>query len=562
MSRNLLQFAFLLLLVGLTIGRASDALLLTHANVYTADDRLPRAEAVLVRDGRIIFVGSAAEAAKQAPAGARVLDLAGRTVLPGLTDSHVHLSGVGRRELSFNLEGTASVAELQARLRERAARAEPGQWLVGAGWIESKWTPPKFPTAAELDAAVADRPVSLRRADGHAMIVNSLALKLAHIDRSTPNPSGGEILREPTSGEATGLLVDNAQALVDHLIPGPTAAEVATELEVGAARELSLGWTQVQIAGSDLTEVAALRRLVASGKIKLRIYDAVSGPGPAADWLLKEGIQREGDGTRFTVGGIKLYADGALGSRGAALLAPYSDSPGSTGLMRNSSESLLAVMMAALRSGAQIETHAIGDRGNRIVLDLYEKAFALVPPAERPLRREPRWRIEHAQIISPTDVPRFAQLGVIASMQPSHAISDLYFAPSRLGPERLGDAYAWRKLVDAGARLTGGSDAPVERGEPLIEFYAAVARQSLDGFSDSNWHREQRLTRAEALKMFSLWPAYAVFQENERGSIEVGKLADFSIFSADIMAVPEPEILKAHCVMTIVGGEVDYEAKP
>ena len=560
MAGKLVPIALGLTVAWLTRASASDDLLLTHARVYTADDRQPQAEAVLVHDGRIAFVGSAAGAARQAPAGARVIDLNGRTVLPGLTDSHVHLAGVGARELTFNLEGTTSLADLQSRVRERAAHTERGKWVIGRGWIESKWSPPKFPTATELDAAVPDHPVGLRRADGHAIVVNSLALKLAHIDRTTPNPSGGEILRDAATGEATGMLIDNAQMLVDRLIPGSTAAETVQELIVGSARELSLGWTQVHVAGNDLNEVTALRQLVASGKIKLRIYDAVSGPGPTADWLLEHGPQREGDGSRFTARTIKLYADGALGSRGAALLAPYADAPGNTGLMRNTEEQLLPVLVAALRRGVQIETHAIGDRANRTMLNLYERAFGQVPVAERAVA-EPRWRIEHAQIISPADLPRFAQLGVIASMQPSHAISDLFFAPSRLGSERLADSYPWRSLLATGARLTGGSDAPVERGEPLIEFYAAVARQSLDGFSDANWHREQRLSRSEALKMFSLWPAFAAFQESERGSIAVGKLADFSVFSADIMTIPEAEMLKASCVMTIVGGEIAFQAK-
>lgn len=547
-----------LLLLGAQLA-AADALLLTHGNIYTGDDAAPHAEAVLVRDGRITFVGAAGAAVKLAPAGARTLDLGGRTVLPGLTDAHVHLAGIGFRELEFNLEGAMSLAELQSRLRARAAQIDRSKWIVGRGWIETKWSPRAFPTAADLDAVARDQPVCLTRADGHAIVVNSLALKLAGIDRSTPNPSGGEILRDPRTGAATGMLIDRAKTLVERLIPAHTPEEVARALEVGAARELSLGWTQVHVAGSDRGEVAALRRLVASGKIKLRIYDAVSGPGPAADELLKTGVQREGDGSRFTVGGIKLYADGALGSRGAALLAPYSDSPASTGLLVNDEARLFPVLVSALRNGVQVETHAIGDRGNRFVLDLYQRAFAAVPPAERAVR-EPRWRIEHAQIISPADLPRFAQLGVIASMQPSHAIGDLYFAPSRLGPERLAGAYAWRTLLDSGATLIGGSDAPVERGEPLIEFYAAVARQSLDGFSNADWHREQRLSRAQALRMFTSGPAFASFQENDRGVIAVGKVADFSVFAGDIMAVPEPEILKTRCVLTIVGGEIVYEA--
>jgi predicted amidohydrolase YtcJ len=540
---------------------ADQPLLLKGGKIYTANDRQPQAEAVLALDGRIAFVGSAAEAEKRAPGGVRVVDLRGRTVVPGLTDAHVHLAGVGFRELTFNLEGTASLAELQTRLRERAAHAPAGRWLTGRGWIESKWAPARFPTAADLDRAVSDVPVCLKRADGHAIVVNSLALRLARIDRSTPNPTGGEILRDPATGEATGMIIDNAMTLVERLIPGPTAEETAHAFAVGAAREVALGWTQIHEAGSDLDEVATLRRLAAEGSIKLRIYDAVSGPGPAADWLLAAGAQREADGGRFAARAIKLYADGALGSRGAALLEPYADAPEATGLIRNSEDRLMPVLVAALRRGIQIETHAIGDRGNRYVLDLYERAFAAVPADERAVR-EPRWRIEHAQVLAPADLPRFSRLGVIASMMPSHAISDLFFAPSRLGPARLTGAYAWRSLLDSGATVVGGSDAPVERGEPMVEFYAAVARRALNGFSDENWHREQRLSRMEALKLFTIWPAFASFQERERGSIEPGKVADFTVLSADIMEIPEAGILAAHCVMTIIGGEIVHAAKP
>ncbi|MBI5768561.1 MAG: amidohydrolase [Verrucomicrobia bacterium] len=555
-----MRFPAAALVMAVTTFAWAEPLLLTGGHIYTADNRRPQVEAVVVVDGKILFAGAAAEAGRMAPADARRIDLRGRTVLPGLTDSHVHLAGIGFRELEFNLEGAPSLAALQERVRERAAQTARGTWVVGRGWIESKWSPPVFPTAADLDAVAPNHPVCLRRADGHAIVVNSLALKLAGIDRSTPNPSGGEILRDARTGEATGMLVDRAMVLVGRLVPDHSAEEVARALEVGAARELSLGWTQVQVAGNGLEEAAALRRLVVAGKIKLRIYDAVSGPGRAADELLKTGPQREGDGSRFTMRGIKLYVDGALGSRGAALLAPYADAPASTGLIVNTEDKLMPVLVAALRRGVQIETHAIGDRGNRFILDLYEQAFAAVPAAERAVR-EPRWRVEHAQVIAPADIPRFAKLGVIASMQPSHAIGDLYFAPSRLGPERLKGAYAWRTLLDSGAVICGGSDAPVERGEPLIEFYAAVARKAIDGFSNADWHREQRVTRAEALRMFTMAPAFASFQENERGSIAVGKVADFSVFSADIMTIPEEEILKARCVMTIVGGEVVYEAK-
>ncbi len=528
---------------------AAAPLLLTNATIYTGDDAQPRVEAVLAIDGRIAFAGAAAEAKRRAPADARVVDLKGATMLPGFADAHAHLAGIGFRELSFNLEGTKSLAELQEKLKRRAAE-EPaaGKWIVGRGWIESQWSPPRFPTRADLDAVVADRPVVLTRADGHALVANSRALTLAKIDRTTPNPAGGEILRE-AGGEATGLLVDQAMDLVRRLVPGATEAETARALEIGAERELRLGWTQVHIAGASVAEMRALREM----KSRLRVYVAASGPGPAAEAVL-------GGTAPAGVRGIKCYIDGALGSRGAALLEPYADASASRGLLLSSEAALLPFFIRALRAGVQIQTHAIGDRGNRLVLDLYERAFAAVPVAERKVA-EPRWRIEHAQVIHPADIPRFRALGVIASMQPSHAIGDLYFAPARLGPERLKGAYAWRTLIDSGAIIAGGSDAPVERGEPLIEFYAAVARRAIDGFSNADWHREQRVTRAEALKMFTLWPAFASFQEKERGSIEAGKVADFTVLSADIMQIPEAEILKAQCVMTVIGGEVVWERK-
>jgi len=527
------------------------ALLLVGGRIHTADDAQPRAEAVLAVDGRIAYVGESAEARRRAPPGTRVVELAGRTVLPGLVDSHVHLAGIGLRELSFNLEGTRSLAELQARLRARAAEsAEPGAWIVGRGWIESQWSPPAFPTRHDLDAVVADRPVVLPRADGHALVANSRALALAGITRATLNPAGGEILRD-AEGEATGLWVDAAMSLVTRLLPASTAEENTRALVVGAERQVRLGWTGVHVAGAGLGEVAALRRLQREGRIELRAEIYVSGPGRAAEALLA-------DPGAVAARGIKCFVDGALGSRGAALLEPYADAPGSRGLLVASEAVLQPLYERALRAGVQIATHAIGDRGNRLVLDLYEKAFAAVPRAERKVA-DPRWRIEHAQVIHPADLPRFAALGVIASMQPSHAIGDLHFAPARLGSARLRSAYAWRPLLDSGAIIAGGSDAPVERGEPMIEFYAAVARRALDGFSDANWHRDLRVTRAEALRMFTLWPAFAVHAERERGSIAIGKVADFTVLSADIMEIPEPEILKTRCVLTVIGGEVVWE---
>jgi len=545
------------LLAGGLAWSADSSLVLYNGKVYTADDARPTAEAVVATLGKIAFVGSSAEALKQAPKDAKRIDLQGRTVLPGLADAHSHVADIGFRELEFSVQGVASLRDLKDRLRDRAASTKPGDWLVGRGWLESRWTPPVFPTRQDLDEVVADRAVLLGRADGHALLANSLALKRAGINRSTPNPSGGEILKDPKTGEPTGMLVDRAMDLMTKLIPEPSSAETLKALEAANERSLRLGWTQLQNAGNSFAELDLMCRLYAQKKIKLRIYDAVSGPGPDADRLLKEGPAIDRCGDRLTVRTIKLYIDGALGSRGAALLAPYSDSHDSSGLLINDPQKLQPILTAALKRGIQIETHAIGDRGNRIMLDLYEKAFAAVPVKDRAVP-EPRWRIEHAQIVSAQDIPRFKQLGVIASMQPSHAIGDLFFAPSRLGKSRLSEAYPWRAILDSGAIIAAGSDAPVEIGDPRIEFYAAVARRSLDGFANDDWHLDQRVSRAQALKMLTLWPAFAAFQEKQRGSIAPGKLADFSVFVEDLMTMPEPEILQARVAMTVIAGEIVY----
>lgn len=534
------------------------SLVFTGGAIYTADDSRPRAEAVIAENGRITFVGSAAEASDRAPPQARHIDLQGGAMFPGFIDAHAHLLGIGERELTFNLEGTSGIPDLQARLKRRLADKDPGRWITGRGWIESRWTPAVFPTRADLDAVVGDRPVLLERADGHAVVVNSAALKLAGIDRDTSDPRGGQILRDPVTQEPTGMLIDTAVDLVQRLVPPPSAEDRMRALEVGAERSVRVGWTQLQIAGNTLDEVELIRRLCSQGRLKLRLYDAVGGPGPDAARLLESGPSPDKCDGRLVVRAIKLYIDGALGSRGAALLEPYSDAPDSRGLLVNREEDLYPLLVRALRRGIQIQTHAIGDRGNRIALDLYEKAFDAVPISERAVA-QPRWRIEHAQIIDPDDIPRFGRLGVIASMQPSHAISDFFFAPQRLGSDRLSGAYAWRTLIESGAIVVGGTDAPVERGEPLIEFYATVVRRSLEGFADENWHREQRLSRDQALRMFTLWPAYAAFQEKEAGSIEVGKRADFTVFATDIMQVPEAEILQSRATMTVIGGEVLQE---
>lgn len=528
-----------------------------NGNVYTANDKAPQAEAVAVKADRIVFVGTNADAQKYVGPKTRVVDLHGSTVLPGFADAHQHLSGVGQREMTLNLEGTKNLDDFLAKVKARVDQAKPGEWVTGRGWIETHWLPPVFPTRWDLDKVAPDNPVILGRADGHGAVVNSAALKLAKVDKNTPNPFGGEISKDKESGEPNGMLLDAAQGLVRNKVPPTSAADAERAVELGVKRDISLGWTQIQDAGGSYADVAIFKKLYVAGTIKLRIYKAVYGPGPSANRLLAEGPTIGAFDNRFTLRTIKVVSDGALGSRGAALLAPYSDAPDTSGFLTVKAEELRPMLIEALRKGIQVETHAIGDRANRFILDEYETALKAVPLGERKIA-EPRWRVEHAQIVNPEDIPRFAQLGIIPSMQPSHAIGDLFFAPSRLGMERLNGAYAWQSFIKSGVVVPGGSDAPVERGEPMIEFYAAVARKDPKGFSAEGWHPEESVTREQALKMFTLWPAYAAFEEKLRGSIEVGKLADLTILSADIMKIPELEILKTRCVMTVINGEIVF----
>ena len=571
------------------MAHAEDAdLLLTNGNVYTVTQKQPKAEAVAVKANRIVFVGSNEDAKKFD--AARVIDLRGSTVVPGFTDAHCHIFGIGEREMQLNLEGTNSLEDFLARVKERIDKTGPGKWITGRGWIETFWKPPQFPMRQDLDEIAPNNPVFLERTDGHASIANSAALKIAGINRNTPDPFGGQILKK--NGEPNGMLLDKAQDLVAKNIPKATQAEREEALLRGIDREVKLGWCEIQNAGSHKEDIDLIRQAFAAGKIKIRFVNAVYGPGQDAQNFLREGSTINAFDHHFTQRTIKVLFDGALGSRGAALLKPYSDAADTSGFLREKPEDLVPMFKEALRRGIQVETHAIGDRGNRLILDLYEQAFRAVPANERKTR-EPRWRIEHAQIVDTIDIPRFAKLGVIPSMQPSHAISDLFFAPARLGMDRLVGAYAWQSFLKSGCIIAGGSDAPVERGEPMIEFYAAIARRPLPehglpvrapsgvelrspaGGSGQNvrwphrqdayvppqregWHPEQAVSREDALKMLTIWPAYAAFEEKDKGSIEIGKLADFTVLSRDIMRIPEAEILETQNEMTVIGGEIIY----
>jgi predicted amidohydrolase YtcJ len=539
-------------------GAAAADSVFANGNVHTMNPAQPHATAIAVKGGRIVFVGSDREARRHAGPGARVVDLRGATVVPGLTDSHVHLNLLGGRLAGLDLAGTRSPGDLAARVAARVRTARRGAWITGSGWSEGEWRPSRLPTRRDLDPISPANPVFLRRGDYHSGIANSVALRIARIDRRTPDPSGGAIQKDPRTGEPTGLLSGNAQALVMRHIPGPNEAELRRQLLLAAERSVARCVTEVHQPGGTYMMVNRLRWLYARGLLKLRIHQAVSGPGPDANRLLREGLRPRTFGDRLALRSIKLLIDGSLGSRTAALLEPYHGTR-NHGSLRGDFAAIRALLAAALRRGIQVQTHAIGDRANRVALDLYAQAFRAVPPAQRRVR-DPRWRIEHAQIVHPADLPRFAALGVIPSMQPSHAISDLRWTASRLGPARLDRAYPWRSFLQSGAIIAGGSDAPVESGNPMVELYAAVARRGLDGYRGPGWHPEEAVTREQALKMLTVWAARAAFEEDLRGSIEPGKLADLSVLSADVLRVPVSEIPRTRCLMTVINGEVVFRA--
>jgi len=535
--------------------KSADVVLI-NSTIYTLNDSAPNAQAVAFLGDTLVFVGSNALSKEYQCNDAKVIDLKGSYVYPGFVDSHAHLKGIGHRENSLNLQGIDSLKEMLTTVEIFSNGIQPGEWVVGRGWIEKVWPEKRFPTRYELDRFSSDKPVILERADGHAVVVNSLALELAGISSESNDPHGGRIEKDK-NGEPTGMLIDKATSLVEKLIPKTTKQEDKRDLKAGINSNVSLGWTQVQIAGGTFSDIEILEEIKKEGNLLQRVYFAVSA-GEPAETLLRLGPKLDPE-NMLTVRGIKLYADGALGSRGAALLEKYEDQD-TTGLLIFTKEETLPVLEEALKKGIQIQTHAIGDKGNRITLDWYQEAFNSIVDEERKVI-DPRWRIEHSQIITKEDQIRFRDMEIIASMQPSHAIGDLHFAPSRLGMQRVGNGYVWRNLIDLGVVVAGGSDAPVEIGDPRIEFYAAVARKDLDGFYDKGWHLEQAVTREEALKMFTIWPAFAAFQEDINGTIEVGKLADLTIFSKDIMKVPEEEILEAQVVMTIVNGKIVFEGK-
>jgi predicted amidohydrolase YtcJ len=540
----------MMLLLALTLQQAD--LIVTNARIYTSDVNRPVAEALAVRGGRIAFVGSNRGALALAGPRTERLDLTGRTVIAGMVDAHAHLLGLGQALRTVNLVGTRSYDEVIARVVERAKTARPGEWIRGRGWDQNDWADTRFPTHAALSRAVPNNPVYLTRVDGHAALVNAKALELAQVTAATPDPAGGRLIRD-SANNPTGVLVDNAQGIVGRVIPAASHAELREQTLAAIAEANRWGLTGIHDAGVDAPGIDVYEELAKEGRYNLRNYVMLRSSDSVLNAYMRRGPQKALYDGRIWIRAIKLVADGALGSRGAALLEPYSDDAANTGLITTPPERIKSVAVRALKTGFQVNVHAIGDRANRIVLDQFEAALREVPTADH------RFRIEHAQILSYQDIPRFAELDVIPSMQGSHQTSDMYWAPNRLGAARIGGAYAWRSLLNTGVVIPNGSDFPVEAVNPLISFHAFFTRQDADNYPPGGWMPEQRTTRQEALWSITLWPAYAAFMENESGSLTVGKYGDFVVLDQDILMAAPEAILATHVVMTVLGGKTVYK---
>lgn len=547
-------FALLALLLPLSATAATPAarILIDHVNGYTLDGagKLQRFEALLVEDGKVLATGSHDDLSARA-AGATVIDGKGRSLLPGLIDAHGHVLSLGEIRTQADLVGTASLDAALERIGSFSALHPKDPWVLGRGWNQVIWKLGRFPTAKELDTVVADRPAWFERIDGHAAWANSAAMKLAGIDKHTKDPVGGRIERD-AEGNPTGVFIDGAKDLVARKIPSWTPEQRSAALDSALAEMAGLGMTGVTDAGIDRDTFALYKRYADQGKLSTRIYAMIEGTGENFDSIGKAG-PLIGHGNDFlTVRSVKLYADGALGSRGAAMLAPYSDEAANSGLLFYKSDEMSAMIGKALGKGYQVGVHAIGDHGNRQALDGFAAAYKVHGGEQL------RNRIEHAQVVSLDDIPRFVTLDLIASMQPIHATSDMNMAEDRIGAERLKGAYAWQTFLKQGTRVAAGSDFPVESANPFLGLHAAVTRQDSAGNPPGGWHPEQAMSVAEALRAFTLDAAYAAHAEKMQGTLEPGKWADFILVDQDIFAVEPAKLWSTKVLETWVGGKRVY----
>lgn len=536
------------------VRKASADLVLVNGKIYTLNESRPKAQAVAVIGNRIAVVGVNNEVEPFIGDDTRVIDLEGKTMVPGLKESHGHLMSIGFAKMTVSLVGISGYEELIQRVLTAAEDIKAGEWITGRGWHEEKWkdrtslTVRGFMTHHRLSEVTPDIPVYLRRADGHAGLVNAKAMELMGIDHLTQSPQGGDIIRDK-AGNPTGVLVDKAMRLVQ--VPPFTKNQQRQALELGIQECLANGITMFDDAGVSLDTIELYRDYAEQDKLNMRVYVMASGLATMRA-LEKPSIHPSGF---LTIRAVKMYGDGALGSRGAWLLEPYEDDPGNSGFYTTPPDSIYEAARFGLENGWQVCTHAIGDRANRMMLDMYEKAMK-----EFPHVKDHRFRDEHTQILDEADIPRFAQLGVIASMQGIHATSDLPWAPERLGHARTVEGgYVWQKLLKEGVKIINGTDAPVEDVSPIASFYASVTREPPDGTREGGMFGDQRMSRQEALKSYTLDAAYGSFHEDLLGSIEIGKLADFTVLSKDVMTIPENTILETEILYTIVDGKVRYE---
>lgn len=524
------------------------------AKIRTLDPDRPEAEALAVRGGRLLAVGGRQEVLAAAGQGARIVEFpAGAVIVPGLADAHAHLANLGRTLSIAKLKGTGSVEEIVERLRAAGPASRQGEWLVGRGWDQNDWAEGKrtFPDRAALDAAFPDVPLFLTRIDGHAAWVNGEALRRAGVTRATRDPAGGRILRRQ-DGEPTGVLVDNALDLVEAKLPAPTNEQLEQRMIAALKKCAEVGLTAIHDAGMDLRNFELLQRWDAVGLLPLRVYAMADGQGADRQSFLERGPFK---GRMLEMRSVKFWLDGALGSRGAALAAPYSDDPGNSGLLLLTPEELESRARAFMEAGFQVNVHAIGDRANTLALDVIERASAATG------KRDGRHRLEHAQVMRREDIPRLAKLGVVASMQPTHATSDMPWAEARVGSERIRSAYAWRSILEAGAIMAFGSDFPVEEPDPLLGLYAARTRQDPSGNPRGGWYPNERVSGEEALRGFTVGAAYASFAESERGMLQAGLDGDFVAVSVDPVDAPPEQLLKAKVLLNVVAGAVVYEAR-
>jgi predicted amidohydrolase YtcJ len=540
-------------------------LVLKGGKIVTVDTARPEAQAIAIRGDKIAALGTNDEIQAYVVPATQVIDLAGQTAVPGLIEGHGHFTGVGRARMSLKLMGVKDFETIVAMVGDAAKTARAGDWIQGRGWHQEKWdhvpTPnvEGFPLHASLSAISPNNPVVLTHASGHAMFANAKAMELAGVTRATPNPPGGEILKDQ-AGNPIGVFRETAQGLIGAALdkwqksktPEEIMADRRKEIDLAIDESLTKGITSFQDAGASFETIDLYKQYVTDGKMGVRLWVMVRQPnGLLRQKLAAYKVVGMGD-NRLTVAAIKVTADGALGSRGAWMLEPYSDSPASTGLSTTPIESITETAKIAMENGVQLCIHCIGDRANREVLNVFEAAFKANPD-----KKDNRWRIEHAQHLNAADIPRFGQLGVIASMQGIHATSDAPYVVARLGAKRAEEgAYVWQKLMKSGAIVSNGTDTPVEAIDPIPNFYALVTRKTTDG---TVFYGDQKMTRAEALKAYTYNPAFAAKEEGLKGSLAAGKLADITVLSKDIMTVPDDEILSAQVTYTIVGGKVAFK---